>query len=338
MDPLTQGVLGGIVAQTLANKNVARKALFCGIVGGLAPDLDILIRLPSDPLVSMIYHRHFTHSLAFIPIGGLIVALFLHLVFLKDKLPFKATYIFTTLGYATHGLLDASTAYGTVLYWPFTDKRIAWDLISIIDPLFTIPLLLFVMFSSIKKSSTAARIGLFLGLAYLGLGFTQQSIAKSHIETLAAKRNHNIERIRIMPSMANLILWRSVYEYNSEFYIDAVYLAPSKEALVFEGESIEKLDIEKSFPYISDVKRKDIELFTHFADGYVGLHPQNPNVIGDFRYGQKPHSIIPIWGININPVESNEHVERIRFIPNREKLFEELWATINGIYYDTTYR
>ena len=49
------------------------------------------------------------------------------------------------MGYATHGLLDSCTSYGTQLFWPFSDERVAWDTMSIVDPLFTIPLLVFVI-------------------------------------------------------------------------------------------------------------------------------------------------------------------------------------------------
>jgi inner membrane protein len=41
-----------------------------------------------------------------------------------------------------HPLLDAFTSYGTLLWWPFSDHRYAWDGIAIIDPFYTGPLLL----------------------------------------------------------------------------------------------------------------------------------------------------------------------------------------------------
>ena len=70
MDPLSQGILGVAAAVSLARKNNARFAAGCGLAGGMAPDLDILIRSSTDPLMAVEYHRHFTHALAFIPIGG----------------------------------------------------------------------------------------------------------------------------------------------------------------------------------------------------------------------------------------------------------------------------
>ena len=80
MDPVTQGAFGAIFAQTISK----RKNFIGSIVGccaGLAPDLDIFIRSASDPLLKLEYHRQFTHSLVFIPIGALIVTFFSRILF-----------------------------------------------------------------------------------------------------------------------------------------------------------------------------------------------------------------------------------------------------------------
>src|SRR5690606_29471703 len=61
-------------AQAVIGDRLGRKTWWLGALGGMAPDLDVIIRSASDPLLALEYHRHFTHSLAFIPIGGLLVA------------------------------------------------------------------------------------------------------------------------------------------------------------------------------------------------------------------------------------------------------------------------
>ena len=114
----------------------------------MAADIDIFFKSDIDPLFYLEFHRQFTHSLLFIPIGSFLCACFFYYLFLRSKdIKFKETYIYCTLGYATHGLLDSCTSYGTQLLWPFTNERIAWNLISIIDPLFTIPLVILVLFA-----------------------------------------------------------------------------------------------------------------------------------------------------------------------------------------------
>ena len=152
MDPITQGVIGATFAQQPSKKSTVLLATLLGFLSGLAPDLDVFIRSEQDPLLALVFHRQFTHSLLFIPIGGLICStLFYYLITKRKNMTFKDTYIYATIGYATHGLLDSCTSYGTQLLWPFSDVRIAWNTISIIDPLFTIPILILLIISVTKK-------------------------------------------------------------------------------------------------------------------------------------------------------------------------------------------
>ena len=65
MDPLTQGTLGAALPQSLSQKQLAGSAGLLGFLAGMAPDLDVLIRSSSDPLLFLEYHRQFTHSLVF---------------------------------------------------------------------------------------------------------------------------------------------------------------------------------------------------------------------------------------------------------------------------------
>ena len=151
MDPLSQGAFGAIFAQTIANKKKLLVGSIFGCIAGLAPDLDIFIRSSTDPLLKLEFHRQFTHALVFIPIGALLVTLFLRVLF-KNHLSWTETYFFCLLGYATHGLLDACTSYGTQLLWPFSDVRISWNNISVIDPLLTIPVITFVITTLVSKN------------------------------------------------------------------------------------------------------------------------------------------------------------------------------------------
>ena len=112
-----------------------------GFLAGLAPDLDVFIGSSTDPILFLEFHRQFTHSLIFIPFGSLLVALLIFPL-VKRSMNFKTVYLASLLGYATHGLLDACTSYGTQLFWPFSNERVTWNNISIIDPLFTIPALI----------------------------------------------------------------------------------------------------------------------------------------------------------------------------------------------------
>ena len=220
MDPLSQGTVGAAFAQSTANKNNLLKIGVIGFLAGLAPDLDVLIQSSTDPILSLEYHRQFSHSLFFIPFGALIVALLIF-PFVKKSMELKTVYIASFLGYATHGLLDACTSYGTLLFWPFSNERVTWNNISIVDPLFTIPALILVV-ASIK---TKKRIYSFFSIGwiifYLSLGFVQYERALFTANYLAESRGHNPERLTLKPSFGNLILWKSIYKSVSYTHLRA---------------------------------------------------------------------------------------------------------------------
>ena len=143
MDPFAQGLAGAALASTMIRKKEeTRIALGIGFLAGLAADLDVLIRSTDDPLLRLEFHRQFTHSFLFIPLGGFVVSLFLWL-FLRRKKSFWSILKFSVLGYGTHGLVDACTSYGTYLWWPFSYTRAAWNNVSIIDSVFSLGVFLF---------------------------------------------------------------------------------------------------------------------------------------------------------------------------------------------------
>jgi inner membrane protein len=273
MDPLTQGTIGAVLPQALSKKNLGIVALL-GFLSGMAPDLDILIRSSTDPLLSLEYHRQFTHSLVFIPFGGLICALFLFVVFKKiSPFNFKKTWLYCTLGYGTHGLIDACTSYGTLLFWPFSDMRIAWNNISIIDPLFTLPLILLIVLATIKKKNIYSKIALAWAVTYLMLGVYLHNVAINVGKEIAEQRGHIVTRIKAKPSFGNLILWKTIYETDDQFYVDATNLFFSN---IIPGESIKKLNLKKDFPWLKEESQqyKDVERFKWFSNDFLAVNPK----------------------------------------------------------------
>ena len=303
MDPLTQGVLGAALPQaTAARRETAAVAGFLGFLAGMAADLDVLIRSSSDPLLFLEYHRQFTHSLIFIPVGGFFCALMLHpLLGRRRGLRFSQSVIFCPLGYATHALLDACTTYGTMLFWPFSDLRIAWNTISIIDPLFTVPMLVLIVVAAIKKHPAYARVALLWGFAYMSLGLWQRNEAMKMGFEIAQSRGHVPLRLEAKPSFANILVWKIVYETDNKFYVDAVRatLVPKQ----FPGSSIDKLELPRDFPWLdkNSQQGQDIERFRRFSNGYVALDPIHVNRVIDIRYSMIPNELTPLWSIELRP-------------------------------------
>ncbi|KAA1193907.1 metal-dependent hydrolase [Pseudohalioglobus sediminis] len=302
MDPLTQGALGAALPQSASSSKQVGSAALLGFLAGMAADLDVLIRSSEDPLLFLEYHRQFTHALVFIPIGGALCALVLHALLGRRRgLGFRETWLFCTLGYATHALLDACTTYGTMLLWPFSEQRFAWNTISIIDPLFTLPLLLAVVLAVRLKRPQIARLGLLWAVCYMGLGLVQRDAAEEMGRALAAERGHAPLRLEAKPSFANILVWKVVYETNDRFHVDAV--RASLWPRVFPGDSVPKLDIDRDLPWLdrNSQQAQDIERFRWFSNGYIARDPIYTNRIMDIRYSLLPNDISPLWSIELQP-------------------------------------
>ena len=92
----------------------------------------------------------------------------------KFSLSFKETYFYSFFGYATHGIIDSFTTYGTLLFWPFTDDRIAWNTISVIDPLFTVPILVLVLVSIKKRNKIFSIYAIIWIVLYQTVAYAQK--------------------------------------------------------------------------------------------------------------------------------------------------------------------
>jgi len=329
LDPLTQGALGAVLPQSISNKKSLGIIGIIGFLSGLAPDLDIFIKSENDPILFLEFHRQFTHSLVFIPFGGLICAFFFYFIISKKfKISFKETWIYSTLGYATHGLLDACTSYGTLLFWPFSQTRIAWNNISIIDPLFTIPLLILIVIAGIRQKRIFSIMAILWTVFYLSLGVYQKNEAIKVSTKIAKERGHDAIRINVKPSIGNLLLWKSIYETQDKFYIDAIRLGWSPK--IFNGESIIKMNTQTAFPWlaIKTQQAQDVERFKWFSDGYIAINPKNKNQILDIRYSTLPNEIGGLWGIELSKEKTNN--SHVKYITNRtiskeqKKRFKEM--------------
>ena len=306
MDLITQGILGSALAQSGSRTKETKLATLIGCVAGLLADTDIFIRSSQDSLLNIEYHRHFTHSIFFIPFGALIAALILW-PFIKKKIEFKRLYWFSLLGYSLSGFIDACTSYGTYLLWPLSDERISFHMISIVDPVFTLALIFAVVLAYRKSQPRIALYGLLFAGLYLSMAFIQLQRAESAAEQLASERGHTPVHAITKPTMANIFLWRSVYRYENRIYADGIRVG--LESRVYPGGSIEQFDPEKYANKLGldSVLYKDMQRFSKFSDNYLAIHPQDDQIIGDMRYSIQADGIRPLWGIDFDMNKPETH-------------------------------
>lgn len=332
MDPLTQASVGAAAAALFSKRENVRLAVTVGALAGMAPDLDVLIRSDADPLLALQYHRHFTHSIFLAPLIGLIVAGLWKLLFFWRKQPFKDLVTFAIAGALTHGVIDACTSYGTLLYWPLSSHRESWDIISIIDPIFTLPLFLLLVVGFAFRWPVLAKVALVLCGLYLSFGTFQHFRAKAFAEELAASRKHAPERLTVRPSFGNTLLWRIVYQIGNDYYVDAVQLLPGDSPVHYPGKSVQAFTERDAAAVAVDgsVLANDIERFRFFSQSYLFVHPEQREVLGDLRYAMLPDSVVPLWGIRIDPGEPESHVSLEYFrdasAPNRAHLWDMIWG------------
>ena len=326
MDPITQGALGASAAQLFQNRVFYAKAWFFGMLGGLLADADIFIRSSTDPLVALEYHRHFTHSFIFIPIGGFIAAL--PFIFRAKYSKNKTKIIMAaTFGYATHAILDAFTTYGTMLYWPFSYEKVAWDAISVVDPLFTIPLIIGVMIANRRRSRLIILITLLHCSAYMVFGLVQKNRVSNVLMKIIVERGHKPEKLRIMPSLGSNILWRSVYTYAGKIYADRFRVNWLGKTWYKKGYSIKKVEsFAKENSLISENKEavRYLKFFRFFTNDWLGEVERNNEVveIADARYSTSNHEFKSIFGFKIWYRRKKRTVEIIE--PSRDNQKEML--------------
>ena len=306
MDPVTQGALGAVFAQSSQTKEKLVAATWLGCAAGMAPDLDVFIQSSTDPLLFLEFHRHFTHALIFIPIGALIVCGVLFRL-VRHRLNFREAYIAALLGYATHGLLDACTTYGTQLLWPFSDVRVAWNNVSVVDPALTLPLLVLVVTAARTKRRRFITMGIGWVLFYLTLGAVQMFRAEDAAARIASERGHDPQRLTLKASFMNVVLWKSIYEHAGVYYVDAIRVTTSPEFC--PGTQIAKLDLERDLPFLhaESQQARDLERFRWFSDDY--LAPWDAYGVTDVRYSVVPNQVNPMWGVTLNPsAGASDHV------------------------------
>ncbi len=330
MDPISQGAVGAVAPQVVLKREKLRVAALLGCLAGLAPDLDVFIQSPTDPLLFLEYHRQFTHALVFIPIGAAIVAVALH-GFARRRLRFRETYLACLLGYATHGLLDACTSYGTLLLWPFSDYRVAWNNVSVVDPLFTLPLLSLVILAAVRRRRAFAVAGLIWALGYIAFGAVQHQRAEAAGERLAAQRGHQPLRLSAKTGFGNLLVWKVVYEQDGRFHVDGI--RTGWPATACPGASAVRLDLPRDFPWLNPSSQQalDVERFRWFSSDHLALDPHLPNRVIDVRYSVVPNTIDPLWGIDLDASATPD--SHVRYFVDRRARAEQMgtyWRMLTG--------
>ncbi len=221
MDPLTQIVLGAAIGTvTIGRKVGARKGAIIGGVIAELPDFDVF--LPSETrLDGFIDHRGPTHSVVMQALATPVFGEALRFVDRRLRDERWLCYGLVFAAFSTHALLDGFTTYGTKLMWPVFTEPISWSSIFIIDPLYTLPLLLAFVVSMFarapayggplgRRTRRVASAALILSTAYLGWTMIARELAATKVLDALAADGMRHERLTMIPMPFNSLLWRGL--------------------------------------------------------------------------------------------------------------------------------
>ncbi|UTP72987.1 metal-dependent hydrolase [Alteromonas sp. LMIT006] len=222
MDSITQIALGATVGYAIMGSKVGRRAALYGAVLGTLPDLDVLIPYGGD-IENFTYHRGFSHSFLVHALISPILAWLFCKLHPQTKTHFAhwAGMAFTVL--ATHSLIDGLTVYGTQVFWGLTEYPFAYSIFFIIDPLYTLPLLIPTLFYLMPRISLERLRKLtFWGLG-ISVGYMLWAIAaKQYIDYInqhALAAQGIDDRVYVStPAPLTTLLWRSVVVEDDAYY------------------------------------------------------------------------------------------------------------------------
>ena len=221
MDSITQALLGASVQASLLGRWQGRKSLLYGAMLGTLPDLDVLIDF-GDAVANTTYHRGFSHSLFVLSVLAVALAWLIRRI--RPHPDYSGMRLFLTLWLVliTHVTLDAFTSYGTQLLWPLTSAPIAWSSVFIIDPLYSVPLLLTVLAGAIAgfrgravRWTTAALV---LSTLYLGFTLSGKQMAGRPVEAVLMRNDLQAQQLFSTPTPFNSLLWRVILVDGEDYY------------------------------------------------------------------------------------------------------------------------
>ena len=286
MDSLTQIVLGAAVGEAVLGKKIGNKALLYGAIAGTIPDLDVILGALTDTITAVEWHRGFSHSLLF----SVLLAPFLGWVIsrleFKSNLGWKPWTKLFFLGLFTHTLLDAFTSWGTQILWPLK-TRFALNSIFVIDPLYTVPFLVFtimVLFYK-RQSKTRRRLnttGLLISTTYLLATLVIKNIIEQRFEQALKDQNIAYTQISTRPSPLNTILWNANIDTPANYLI-ADYSFFDTQPIRFKPYPKQR-HISKDLMRFSNVKR-----LIAISKGWYIIEKRNEHwYFNDLRFGLIP--------------------------------------------------
>lgn len=289
MDSVSQLALGAAIGVGVMGRRTAvwKAALWGGIAGTL-PDLDVLID-HGDALRNMTLHRGASHAVFWLTLASPLMAA-LPAVLHRERGHFGRWWLAMWLALVTHPLLDTMTVYGTHLLLPFQAQPLGVGSIFIIDPLYTVPLLVGLTVVLARRDWRGLRwnkFGIAMSTAYLVWSVIAQWHARGIAQEASAARGTPADRLLVTPTPFNTVLWRIVAMREDGSYQEGFYS-------LFDGGRPLRLTRHEGSPQLRAAlgEMEAVQRLASFSRGFYKLHERCGRAwVTDLRMGQEPHYI-----------------------------------------------
>ena len=285
MDSLSQLALGAAVGvAVMGRRSAVWKAALWGGIAGTLPDLDALIN-HGDAVRNMVLHRAHSHGLFWLTLGAPILAWlasWLH----GENAHFKRWWLALWLALVTHPLLDTVTVYGTQLAQPFSSYPYGVGSIFIIDPLYTVPLLVGTTVALARRLHAGLRwnqIGLGLSTAYLAWSALAQGHVQGVVQETLVAQGRTAQRVLVTPAPLNTLLWRVVVMHEGGYDEGFYSLLDAQRRIRFDRFTSDPA-LWRELQHLEPVQS-----IAAFSQGFYKVHEEDGRAfITDLRMGQEP--------------------------------------------------
>jgi inner membrane protein len=286
MDSVTQVLLGASIGVAVMGRRTALwKSAMWGGVAGLLPDLDVLLD-HGDPILNMIRHRAETHALLLLTLFAFPMAWVVSRIHNQARLYGRWCWALW-LALFTHPLLDLMTIYGTQVFQPFTDEAYGLGSMFIIDPAYSVPLLVGVVAAfRVKTVGKALRIngwGLALSTAYLAWSALGQAWVTQHARQSLQAQGLPSAQLLVTPAPLSTLLWRVVAIDGDRFH-EGFY------ALMDDDRPMRFMAHDRGATLAAqNADHPQLQRLARFTDGFFKVSDANGRlVVTDLRMGQEP--------------------------------------------------
>lgn len=332
MDSLTQIVLGAAVGEAVLGRKVGNKAMLYGAVAGTIPDLDALAGQFTDTITAIEWHRGFSHSIIFSVLAAPVFGFLIHKLEKSSPATWKEWSLLMFWGLFTHPILDSFTTWGTQLFWPL-DIMLAFKSVFVIDPLYTIPFLIFLILAMRQPKGSVKRyrynkLGILISSGYLVLGLIFKGIAHNNFVHSLERQGIFYERIDTRPSPFNTILWSANVE-TEDAYLVGYYSFFDSEMIRFEA-------YPKNHHYLGSLKNDDnVQRLMKISKNWFTITEKDGFLyFNDLRFGKlNPSNEASNFAFSYKLVPEGDTIkaEEVEKRPdNAKQILADLWQRIQG--------